>query len=53
MYHQEQMNFLHLKVLKESKISRINAGKNDIFGTGCIAFSMQNEKNLVSKVMVN
>ena len=34
---------------KRSKISRINAGKNDIHATGCILFTMQNQKNLVSK----
>ena len=41
--------FSPVESYKKSKISRINAGKNDIYGTGCIIFLMQNEKNLVSK----
>ena len=41
--------FSPLESFKGKKISRDHAGKNDIFGTGCIAFSMQHEKNLITK----
>lgn len=41
--------FSPLESFKGKKISRDNAGKNDIYGTGCILYLMQHEQNLVSK----